>query len=84
MDVLGRLYVIEHVVMALKQSSIDEAYRAYITDALRSIANNTAGDARMVMKESFRNLIAPKTDEKADERKAEEIINKIKQKLKGG
>ena len=38
----GRGYVIEHCAAALRERQSEKLYRAYVTDALMAIANNTA------------------------------------------
>jgi hypothetical protein len=83
----GRRYVIEHVISTAKQIYRKEAYEYYITDALRYIVNNTAEqESRMMINMSFREMVNPvkKEDEINNEELANDIINRIKNKLKGG
>ena len=40
--VYGRRYVAEHVIAAVKEDAEERRYRAYITDALMIITENTA------------------------------------------
>lgn len=63
----------------------EHAYRNYVTDALRYIVNNTAGqEQRTQLKISYGEIIDPRTPEdeikdvKEAEAKSEEIINHIK------
>lgn len=74
------------MLSTLKKINDEQLYKVYITDALRHIVNNTAGqESRTMLKVSYRDLIHPTAkDDKDDEVKAEEIINRIKNKLKGG
>ena len=41
MELLGRGYVIEHCISALKSNNEEKAYKIYVTDALKAIAENT-------------------------------------------
>ena len=42
MELYGREYVIDHVLSFWKQEQKERKYRAYVTDALRLIGENTA------------------------------------------
>ena len=42
LDLLGREYVIEHCVQVLKDVAEERRYRAYVTDALMVLTENTA------------------------------------------
>lgn len=80
---MGRGYVIEHVVSALNIQAKRERYENYIAEALRSIAFNTARQDKVMTVKSYADLIAPKPNADDDVR-AEDIINRLKKKLKGG
>lgn len=41
----GRGYVIDHVLASLRQEAKERRYRAYVTDSLRVITENTARSA---------------------------------------
>lgn len=86
MDILGRDYIIDHVISSIVENKRRETFEDYISDALRYITNNTAGqENRTVICTSYRELTNPVTavDEKENEKKAEEIIERMKKKLKG-
>lgn len=71
----------------LKRSNKQEVYQNYIADTLRYIVNNTAGqEERSILKLSYRDMVNPvgKETEKDNEKEAKAIINKMKNKLKGG
>ena len=85
MDLFGRGYVLDHCMSTLDFLNKEEAYRNYITDALRYIVNNTAGqEQRTQLKASYMDIINPKSreddikDVQEAEKKSEEIINHIK------
>lgn len=42
-DALGRGYIVEHCVQALRDEAEARSYRAYVTDALKLLTENTAG-----------------------------------------
>ena len=84
----GRRYVIEHCVSRLKKISEEEAYKVYITDALKAVSENTGRLVKegVAMKSRFIDLIAdnksaedPDID---DNEKAREIISNMRKKLK--
>lgn len=84
----GRRYVIEHCVSRLKKISEEEAYKVYITDALKALSENTGRLVKegVAMTSRFIDLIAdnksaedPDVD---DNEKAREIISNIRKKLK--
>jgi hypothetical protein len=62
-----------------KQDSVDKAYRVYVTDALKAIAENTA---RYVgggyIKARYADLIEPKPEET---RTPEQIVDRMKEKI---
>lgn len=72
--------MIQHCVAFLKNKAYEKAYRIYVTDALKAIADNTAnynGGSTLSMR--YADIIS---EEKPDERTEEEIINDIKGKLR--
>ena len=42
LDALGRGYVIDHCARVLVEEAVNRRYRAYVTDALMAISENTA------------------------------------------
>lgn len=42
LTLFGIDYVIDHVLAEIKKQSEEKAYKIYVTDALRAIANNSA------------------------------------------
>lgn len=63
----------------IKQQEKDEAFRAYVTDALKAIAENTSRIAGgTVMKSRYMDLIDPKPEET---RTGEEIVQHVSEKL---
>ena len=81
LEIFGKSYIIQHCVAFLKNRAIHKAYQMYVTDALKVIAENTSrmgGGATLNMR--FADIVS---DEKPDERTEEDIINSIKEKLRG-
>lgn len=74
--------MIDHCVSRLKQISEDEAYRIYVTDALKAIAGNTAHFAKdgTMMSKRFSDFITKASDEPSedDEIKAQKIKDHMK------
>ena len=84
---LGRRYVIDYCVSELKRLQQEESYRYYVTDALMYVVNNVSGqDSKVILNTSYRELMNPVTEQvkESNDKKAENIINHIKNKLKGG
>ena len=88
---MGRGYVIDHVISVLQVQTQEEIYRTYITDALNAIVHNTSGqEDRKTLQKRYHDIIHHDIIETSDEddvdvdQKAKDIINKIKNKLKGG
>lgn len=80
---MGRRYIIDHVISALNIETKRERYENYIAESLHSIVYNTARQENVVLMKSYQELTAPKAE--GDEKKeAENIINRIKNKLGGG
>lgn len=78
--------MIEHCINALKAKREDQAYRAYVTDALRLISENTAKyaggsyiKARFVEIAGYGDNRKKKMPHK--EETAEEVINRIASRL---
>lgn len=87
MDLLGRKYIIDHCVLYLNKKSKEEAFNTYVTDALNAIANNTGYMVKngMRMSKRFIDLFVNsdvEIGEQDNEKKAEEIKSRIKQRLK--
>lgn len=82
LDLFGRGYVIEHCISHLKQISKDEAYRIYITDALKAIADNTGKLVKdgVGMRKRFSDFISESADE--SDKDAEKEAQKIKDHMK--
>lgn len=82
MEIIGRGYIIQHCVASLTNKSKERAYRIYVTDALKVIADNTAhirgGGTTITAR--FADIITPKKPE--EERTEEDIINGLKDKLR--
>lgn len=79
MDALGIGYVIEHYISFFHKYQEEAAYRAYVTDALRLITENTAKAVQgSYIKARYADMIAP---QKQETRTADEIIYDIKSKL---
>ena len=71
--------MIDHCVSALIVLNEEEIYKAYVTNALKALVFNTAGqDTRQTLKFTYTELIdrTPK-----DERSAEEVVNHVLGKL---
>ena len=80
----GRGYVIEHCVSWLKKDSEEKAYRAYITDALKAITDNTGRAVKngVGMKSRFADMVASTQQTESDEIDAEEKANEVKERMK--
>lgn len=79
--------MIDYCVSELKRLQQEESYRYYVTDALMYIVNNVSGqDSKVILNTSYRELMNPVTEQvkENNDKKAENIINHIKNKLKGG
>ena len=81
MDILGKGYIIQHCVAFLKNKAVYKAYQICVTDALKVIAENTAhANGGLTLNMRFADVIS---DEQPEERTEEEIINNLKEKLRG-
>lgn len=86
LELFGRGYVIEHCVSAFVKMQEDKAFRVYVTDALKAIADNTARQVKgATLSKRFVDLITPEpsAEEIADnEQRAQETISGIRRKIK--
>lgn len=85
-ELLGSGYVIEHCISAFLKLQEEKAYRVYVTDSLKVIAENTTGaEERHAMSKRWIDLVEVKADEKEEticaEEKASDIINSMKERL---
>lgn len=84
----GRGYVIDHVLSTLKKFNREETYKNYIAEALKSMVYNTAKQGSVMTIKSYSDIITSDKDKKNmkidNEQKANNIINHIKKKLRGG
>ena len=79
---MGKSYVIDHCINFLNKSDEDTALKVYITDALKAVVENTSKLAGGVtMRKRFSDLINDVPEEEGSEEKAEEIKNRMKEKL---
>lgn len=78
--------MIDYCVSAFFKRQEEKIYRVYITDALKAICENTANFAGgSVIKSRYYDLIDrphKQEEEKSDEEKAQEIIDRISDGLK--
>lgn len=71
---------------AFRQKQEEKAYKIYVTDALKVIANNTAGgEARYMIQRRWVELLEPVESEEAeqDPRSCEEIAADIWKRIRG-
>lgn len=81
---MGRGYVIDHCISTVKSQHKRETCINYIADALRYIVNNTSNtDSMITIKNSLNDMLHPVTKEmeKSNEKKAEDIKDKMRKKL---
>lgn len=74
----------EHCVSAFIKSKRDLAYRIYMSDALQAMVNcygRTYGVKGELIEKRFIDVLEPPKPEK--EESAEDVINRIKRKLRG-
>lgn len=76
--------MIDHCVSAFSKKQKEKVYKTYLTDALKVIAENTAGgNQRQTMTKRWIDLVEPPKIK--DTRSADEIISDFKNRLnKGG
>lgn len=93
---MGRSYVIDFCIAALKKKREELLYRVYITDCLKAIAENTAHyvgttglvKAGMTMQSRYADLVLDKQNakgkasQKEKTQTADEVVETIKNKLK--
>lgn len=80
LEIMGIGYVIEHYIAFFQKEQRERMFKAYITDALRLITENTAkqvGGSYLTAR--YADIIEPKKEEK---RTANEIIVDLKEKLR--
>ena len=81
LEVLGKSYIIQHCVAFLKTRSEEKAFRIYVTDGLKVIAENLANYyGGSVLNMRYSDVIST---EKPDDRTEEDIINNLKAKMTG-
>ena len=84
LDLFGRQYVIDHCLSEVRNKNELDAYRYYLTDALRYTVNNTAEqEKRYEIKKSYRDIHKPKKPESKKaianaEEQAKQIIENFK------
>lgn len=83
LGLFGRGYVIDHCVSLLRKKSEEKAYRYYVTDSLRAIANvlykSNGGDGLMI---DLRYFDVVNQKKEAEETKtADEIIYSFQKRL---
>jgi hypothetical protein len=76
----GRSYVKDFCIASFKREQEELAYKIYMSDALKLIAENTAkfGQGGSYIKARYYDIINPKP---VDNRTEEEVIDHIKNKL---
>lgn len=76
--------MIEHCVSWLKKDSEEKAFRVYITDALKAIADNTGRAVKngVGMKSRFADMVASTQQTESAEIDAEEKANEVKERMK--
>ena len=91
LDLYGRSYVIEHCVSEYLKRREDKLYRVYVTDALKTIAENTTHhvgaeemfDYGASINVRWIELLEPQQEEETDDRSCEEIVHDIWERIKG-
>ena len=82
LELFGSGYVIQHCISAFTKEQKETAYRTYVTDALKVIAENTARfNGGMTMNARFAEIIAPPSQEE-DSITAVEIVDNIRKKIR--
>ena len=74
-------------MLFLKKKTEERAFKIYITDALKAIAENTARQAGgRTMTKRYVDIITPPKpeDDEAPEEKSQKIVDRIRSKLNGG
>lgn len=82
---LGRHYIIEHCITYCREKYQGDAYRFYITDSLRAIANNTSHlrEGGMEIKLRFCELVEEtEADDEKPQVTGEQVVNHYKEKLR--
>lgn len=91
MELYGRSYVIEHCVSERLKQHEEKLYRVYVTDALKTITENTTHyvgaedmfDYGASINVRWVELIEPQQEEETDDRSCEEIVHDIWERIKG-
>lgn len=75
--------MIEHCISAFSKEQEEKAYRIYVTDALKTISENSAqGEHRSTMAKRWIDLVEPSEEKEPKEtRSANEIIDDFKKRL---
>lgn len=76
LELIGRGYAIEHCVSFFNKKREEQAFRYYITDAIRILTCNTSGKSRSFIEQRFLNLVQKKNVNQK-EHTAEEVITHI-------
>lgn len=76
-DSIGKSYVIDHYIAFFKKETQEKMYKIYVTDALRILTKKFGGE---YLKNRFADVLEPHKEEK---KTADEVINNIRDKLKG-
>lgn len=88
LEILGSGYVIEHCIAALDDLAQKKAFEAYVTDCLKALTVNTAGqEEKSYMKSRYSELVnfdrKPRKQQSAEEIKSN-IFGKLKAMSGGG
>jgi hypothetical protein len=84
-ELCGKRYIIDYCIASLKKKRENKAFKTYVTDALKAIADNTAGgEQRHYMSVRWVEMIEPQIEpEKSPEEQAAEIIAHMKKVITG-
>lgn len=95
MEILGREYVIEHCISALnydmEQENVKKGYRAYVTDALYALVDNSTHhlsingveDIGLTLNSKWLDILEPPTIAPPDNRPCNEIAQDIWARIRG-
>ena len=91
MELYGRSYVVEHCVSERLKQDKEKLYRAYVTDALKIIAENTTHyqgaeemfDYGSTLNARWIDVLEPQKEEPTDDRSCEEIVDDIWERIRG-
>ena len=80
---LGISYVIEHYIAYFKIYQEDKIFKAYVTDALKALCENTSKKyGGEVLSKRYIDIIEPPKKTESEDKDANEIILDFKEKLK--